>query len=273
MKKITALVLVLLLGMTALAGCGGGDDGADTSLQDVLDKGVLSCAISPDYAPYEYLDLVTGEVKGSDVVLVQYIAEQLGVKLQLKQMSFESCLAAVENNSCDISASNLSWTPERAETMCLSSYYNMDSSMAQTILVMGDKADQFKTAEDFKGMKIAAQNGTIQWSLASDQIPDVQVQTITDMGEGVLLLIEGKVDGMVVQVDVGESYVENYPDVAIPDFLFENEEAGNVIASAKGNDALIDKISEIINQVEEDGLYAQWLEEATEDAAAQGLLD
>ena len=35
----------------------------------------------------------------------------------------------------------------------------------------------------------------------------------------------------------------------------------------------MEKINEIIDQLEADGLYTQWLQEATEDAAAQGLLD
>ncbi len=117
-KKITALLLALLLAMAALAGCGSGDNtgddqdgqgdqqgqqeqqngetGGDTSLQDILDQGEISVAISPDYAPYEYLDLASGEVKGSDIELAKYIAKELGVTLKIEQMNFESCLAAVQ---------------------------------------------------------------------------------------------------------------------------------------------------------------------------------
>lgn len=284
MKKWLACILVLLMAMTAMAGCGrnsdenGGNDGnndssADTSLQDVLDAGVITCAISPDYAPYEYLDLTTGEVKGSDIKLAQYIADQLGVKLQIEQMSFESCLAAVQSGNTDISTSCLSWTEDRAEKMNLSTYYNMDSAHAQTVLVKAEDADQYKTAEDFTGLKIAAQNGTTQWEMTTTQIPDVQATAISQMNDGLLMLMEGKVDGMTTPVDVAKSYVENYPQLAIPEFLFNNEEIGNVVGTAKGNDALMEKINEIIDQLEADGLYTQWLQEATEDAAAQGLLD
>lgn len=286
MKKWMALFLVLLLAMTAMVGCGGedepqggdvegneGDVTGDTSLQDVLDAGEITCAISPDYAPYEYLDLTTGEVKGSDVKLAQYIADQLGVKLKIEQMSFESCLAAVQSGSVDISTSCLSWDEDRAELMNLSTYYNMDSAHAQTILVMAENADQYKTAEDFKGLKIAAQNGTTQWEMTTTQIPDVKATAISQMNDGLLMLMEGKVDGMATPVDVAKSYVENYPELAIPEFLFDNEEIGNVVATAKGNDALMEKINEIVDQLEGDGMYTQWLAEATEDAAAQGLLN
>ncbi|MBQ6686110.1 MAG: transporter substrate-binding domain-containing protein, partial [Firmicutes bacterium] len=180
MKKLFAMMMVLVLVLSCFAGCGGGEaeeeTGGDevateTSLQDVLDKGVITVAISPDYAPYEYLDLMTGEIKGSDVVMAQYIADQLGVELQIDQMSFESCLAAAELGTSDLAISSLSWSEERAAVMELSSYYNMDTSIAQTILVKADEVDNYKSAEDFAGKKIAAQNGTTQWNLTTSQIP------------------------------------------------------------------------------------------------------
>jgi len=282
MKKLFALLLVLLLGMTALVGCGGGDaeaegDGegevvGDTSLQDILDKGEITCAISPDYAPYEYLDLMTGEVKGSDIVLAQYIADALGVELKIEQMSFESCLAAVEGGSVDISTSCLSWTPDRADVMNLSSYYNMDSAHAQTVMVLKEDVDKYESMEDFAGLKVAAQNGTTQWTITNEQIPDVEAVAISQMNDGLLMLLEGKVDGMTTPVDVAQSYIENYDELAIVDFYFNFEEMGNVVATKKGNDALLEKINEIVEQLEADGLYAQWLEEATEEAKSQGLV-
>ena len=282
MKKLFALLLVLLLGMTALVGCGGGDaeaegDGegevvGDTSLQDILDKGEITCAISPDYAPYEYLDLMTGEVKGSDIVLAQYIADALGVELKIEQMSFESCLAAVEGGSVDISTSCLSWTPDRADVMNLSSYYNMDSAHAQTVMVLKEDMDKYESMEDFAGLKIAAQNGTTQWTITNEQIPDVEAVAISQMNDGLLMLLEGKVDGMTTPADVAQSYIENYDELAVVDFYFNFEEMGNVVATKKGNDALLEKINEIVEQLEADGLYAQWLEEATEEAKSQGLV-
>ena len=281
LKKMFALMMVLVMVLGCFAGCGGGEaeeetggDAAvtDTSLQDILDKGVITVAISPDYAPYEYLDLMTGEIKGSDIVLAQYIADALGVELKIEQMSFESCLAAVEGGSVDISTSCLSWTPDRADVMNLSSYYNMDSAHAQTVMVLKEDMDKYESMEDFAGLKIAAQNGTTQWTITNEQIPDVEAVAISQMNDGLLMLLEGKVDGMTTPADVAQSYIENYDELAVVDFYFNFEEMGNVVATKKGNDALLEKINEIVEQLEADGLYAQWLEEATEEAKSQGLV-
>ena len=280
MKRFLALFLVVLLGLTALTGCGGetapeGEtSGEDLSLQRVLDQGVITCAVSPDYAPYEYLDLVTNEVKGSDIVLAQYIADQLGVDLKIEQMSFETCLAAAQTGSVDMCISSLSWKPERAEVLALSEYYNKSSAFFdQTILVKAEEAAQYQTAADFTGKKVAAQNGTTQMEMTTQQIPEVEAVPISLMNDGVLLLMEGKVDGVACQVDVAQSFVDNYDELAIPEFLFDFEELGNVVATQKGNNALLEKINEILVQVEDDGLYAQWLAEATMDARSQGLVE
>ena len=282
LKKMFALMMVLVMVLGCFAGCGGGEaeeetggDAAvtDTSLQDILDKGVITVAISPDYAPYEYLDLMTGEVKGSDIVLAQYIADALGVELKIEQMSFESCLAAVEGGAVDISTSCLSWTPDRADVMNLSSYYNMDSAHAQTVMVLKEDVDKYESMEDFAGLKIAAQNGTTQWTITNEQIPDVEAVAISQMNDGLLMLLEGKVDGMTTPADVAQSYIENYDELAVVDFYFNFEEMGNVVATKKGNDALLEKINEIVEQLEADGLYAEWIAAAIEDADAQGLLD
>ena len=282
LKKMFALMMVLVMVLGCFAGCGGGEaeeetggDAAvtDTSLQDILDKGVITVAISPDYAPYEYLDLMTGEIKGSDIVLAQYIADALGVELKIEQMSFESCLAAVEGGSVDISTSCLSWTPDRADVMNLSSYYNMDSAHAQTVMVLKEDMDKYESMEDFAGLKIAAQNGTTQWTITNEQIPDVEAVAISQMNDGLLMLLEGKVDGMTTPADVAQSYIENYDELAVVDFYFNFEEMGNVVATKKGNDALLEKINEIVEQLEAEGLYAEWIAAAIEDADAQGLLD
>ena len=101
----------------------------------------------------------------------------------------------------------------------------------------------------------------------------MDAQPISLMNDGILMLMEGKVDGLACQTDVAQSFADNYSEVAVPEFLFDFEELGNVVASKKGNTALIEKVSEIIDKQEAEGLYAEWIAAAIEDADSQGLLD
>ena len=81
MKK--AIVLAAMgLALVSAAGCSGGKE--ENKLETIKEKGVLVMATSPDFAPYEFQDVSSGETKylGAEIELGKYIAEQMGVELQ-----------------------------------------------------------------------------------------------------------------------------------------------------------------------------------------------
>ncbi|MBQ6948163.1 MAG: amino acid ABC transporter substrate-binding protein [Firmicutes bacterium] len=283
LKKLFAVMMVMVLVLGCFAGCGGGDaevegEGdaenevtGDQSLQSVLDKGELHVAISPDYAPYEYLDLLTGEVKGSDVMFANYIGEKLGVKVVFDQMSFESCLAAVGSNSTDLMISCMGWSAERAESMELSEQYNAHKNMENTVLASAEKAASLKVGEDFAGLKVAAQNGSTMYDRAVDELPGAEVTAVSSIADGIMMLQDGKVDVVAMALNVAEEFCGNYEGLGITEFRFVAEKNGNVVGAPKGDAEIIAKVNEIIAEATEADLFVQWFEEASADAQKQGL--
>ncbi len=272
MKK--AIVLAAMgLALVSAAGCSGSKE--ENKLETIKEKGVLVMATSPDFAPYEFQDVSSGETKylGAEIELGKYIAEQMGVELQLEAMDFSAVEAAISTGKVDIAISGFAKTPEREENMGLSNYYRAESSDGkdQGLLVLKENADQYQTAEDFAGKKVAAQNGALQQNLVTEQLPDAQMEVITSINDGIMMLTTGKVDAVAVADAVGESYTENYPELAMADFYFEYESQGNVVAVTKGQDELLAEINRIIDDVMDKGLYKQWWDEAVEQANALGL--
>ncbi len=272
MKK--AIVLAVMgLALVSAAGCSGSKE--ENKLETIKEKGVLVMATSPDFAPYEFQDVSSGETKylGAEIELGKYIAEQMGVELQLEAMDFSAVEAAISTGKVDIAISGFAKTPEREENMGLSNYYRAESSDGkdQGLLVLKENADQYQTAEDFAGKKVAAQNGALQQNLVTEQLPDAQMEVITSINDGIMMLTTGKVDAVAVADAVGESYTENYPELAMADFYFEYESQGNVVAVTKGQDELLAEINRIIDDVMDKGLYKQWWDEAVEQANALGL--
>ena len=272
MKK--AIVLAAMgLALVSAAGCSGSKE--ENKLETIKEKGVLVMATSRDFAPYEFQDVSSGETKylGAEIELGKYIAEQMGVELQLEAMDFSAVEAAISTGKVDIAISGFAKTPEREENMGLSNYYRAESSDGkdQGLLVLKENADQYQTAEDFAGKKVAAQNGALQQNLVTEQLPDAQMEVITSINDGIMMLTTGKVDAVAVADAVGESYTENYPELAMADFYFEYESQGNVVAVTKGQDELLAEINRIIDDVMDKGLYKQWWDEAVEQANALGL--
>ena len=64
-------------------------------------------ATSPDFAPLEFEDLSSGEAQyvGSDIELAKYIAEKLGVELEISAMDFSAVQAAIPSGQADIAIS------------------------------------------------------------------------------------------------------------------------------------------------------------------------
>lgn len=263
------------------AGSAAGSEAAESSegegrLAKIKEAGKITMATSPDFAPFEFKDISSGQVEyvGCDIELAKYIADKIGVELEIQPMDFAAVQAAVTSGSVDMAIAGMSYTEERAENMGLSHGYDYDRGdmpSTQGILVMADQVESYQTAEDFAGKKVAAQNGALQQGLVTEQLPDAQMETITTVNDGIMMLQTGKVDAVAVATSVGEPMIENYPELQFAGFWFETDDEGNVVGVPKGEDALLEVVNEAVDEVMEQGLYTQWHDEAVEKAKALGI--
>lgn len=273
MKKTLAIILAAALAMTAMSGCSAKKSKLDT----IKETGVITMATSPDFAPmeFQYVDANGNNVyAGSDIELGKYIAEKLGVELKIEAMDFTAVQAAVTTGTVDMAISGFAKTEERAESMELSDYYNMDDedSIGQGILIMKDRLDELTTAESFAGLKVGAQNGSLQYNLVSEQLPsDVTIEPIGSLNDGVLALTTGKIDALAVSGENGVLYAGNYDEICMSNFFFDYSSEGNVLACTKGETELMEAINEILAEVNEQKLYSQWTDEATALAESLGI--
>ena len=143
---------------------------ADGVLKNVLDKGVLVIATSPDYPAAEFIT-EDGTIYGSEMMLAKYVAECLGVKLQIETMDFNAVLTAVDTGKVDMAFSGFGWKADRAEAFELSTGYVGDSTVAfHTLIVPAADADNYTSLEDFVGKHIIAQASSLQQMYVEDQI-------------------------------------------------------------------------------------------------------
>lgn len=66
----------------------------------LVEEGVLNVAVPIDNAPFGYIE--DGVVKGFDVETVTKLASKTRLEVKLHPMSFEECVEAVKNGTCDI---------------------------------------------------------------------------------------------------------------------------------------------------------------------------
>lgn len=237
---------------------------ADGKLKDILDKGQIVLATSPDYPPSEFVD-DQGNVKGSDIMLAQYIANSLGVDLKVETMDFNAVLTAVDTGKVDIGISGFGYKADRAEQFELSHGYQSSSAAAHhTLLVPAEKADEYKSLADFSGKKIDTQANSLQEMYVTDQIPDADLQKVATLDQAILELQTGKIDAIALDSTTAKNYAETSDRMFVSvyekngvefDLSQYADESGNVAAVKKGETSLIDAVNQVIDSLATSGKY------------------
>ena len=237
---------------------------ADGKLKDILDKGQIVLATSPDYPPSEFVD-DQGNVKGSDIMLAQYIANSLGVDLKVETMDFNAVLTAVDTGKVDIGISGFGYKADRAEQFELSHGYQSSSAAAHhTLLVPAEKADEYKSLADFSGKKIDTQANSLQELYVTDQIPDADLQKVSTLDQAILELQTGKIDAIALDSTTAKNYAETSDGMFVSvyekngvefDLSQYADESGNVAAVKKGETSLIDAVNQVIDSLATSGKY------------------
>ena len=256
MKKMLAALLAALLLMSLSAAAL-----AEGRLEAIKATGKLVVATSPDYAPYEFPG-PDGKPVGADMTFAQYIADKLGVELVVESFNFDGVLAAVAAGKIDLGIAGMDPTPDRLSSMDFTDIYYNETN--QVILIHKDNAETIKTLADFAGKKVAAQNWTLQQTLVSEQLKDSQMELITQIPDGVMMLLSKKVDGIALASVVADQYVANYPDLVQCESKFDYVSSGIAAAVPKGEPELLAALNEIVKEVVEQNLFYKWMDEAVE---------
>lgn len=245
-KKI-ALGLVTVAAAMTLVACGS--SASKDSLTNIKDKKTLTVALSPDYAPFEFQMIKDGknEVVGSDVDLAKEIGKALRVKVKIEAMDFNNVLASVTSGKADIAISGISADAERKKAYDFSdSYYTANN----VIVVKKDKADSLSTIADFKGKKLAAQKGSVQEKVATEQVKEASLVSLVKTGQAINELKNGTVEGVVLEEPIAKSYISANPDLALATVKLDSSDTDSYcVAMPKKSDALKKEIDKVIKDL------------------------
>ena len=249
MKKFFAMMLALVMALSLVA-CGKQNDTPNTDGDNSAEpaKTTLVVGVSADYAPFEFMypdesgELVYG---GIDISVAQYVADELGLTLQVENMSFDNLLTSLDKGDFDMVLSAMEATPDRLENADFSNGYYSDTPPA--ILVKADVADQYKTLADFNGKSVGAQTATTKLDMVNtiEGVTPVALSSVLDL---VNELVYDKVDAILVDGGVAQQYADANPDLVIAEASAElGEAAPYCIAVQKGDPkGLLDGINAAI---------------------------
>ena len=242
LKKIAAIILSAAL-VVALAACGSSKDSDSNKSSGKAET--LTMGTNASFPPYEYVD-DNGKIVGIDAEIAQAIADKLGMKLEIKDMEFESLVPAVKAKSIDLALAGMTVTDERKQSVNFSDSY---STGVQVVIVKENS--EIKTVDDLKGKKIGVQAGTTSDTYCSEDFGEENVKQFSNGSLAVAALANGQVDCVVIDNEPAKNYVAANSGLKILDTEYVTEDYA--IAISKDNDELLKKVNNALKELKEDG--------------------
>lgn len=242
LKKIMGLVLLGAMVMGMMTACG--------SSSSKKNSNTLVMATNATFPPYES---VSGDdIVGIDVDIANAIAEKLGKKLKIEDVSFDSIIAGVQNDKYDFGMAGMTVTDERKKNVDFTESY---AKAVQVVIVKEDS--DIKSIDDISSKnKIGVQQGTTGDIYASDTVENggYGEDAVTKYNSGpdaVQALLSDKVDCVIIDNEPAKAYVAANQGLKILDSSFADEEYA--ICVKKGNSQLKNDINKALKELKDDG--------------------
>ena len=232
MKPWKKLLLGLagIFALTSLAACSS----STNTLDKVKNKGTLTVALNPHFAPFEFKTIQDGKdtIAGADIEIAKVIGDELGVKVKFSEMSFDNVLASVQSGKADIAISGISATKERQKIFDFSdTYYD-----SETVLLVKKDA----TEKTYK-----------------------QIGDLAQPGEAINELKSGQVEGVVLEKAIAKGYVDQNSDLTMSDIALKSDSNdAYAVAMPKGSDDLKAKVNKIIAKLKKEGKIDSYVQDA-----------
>lgn len=233
MKKIFLVLMLTLL----LTGCGKNDD----ELVMVTEAG---------FAPYEYYE--GGEIVGVDIDIANEIAKELGKKLVIKDIAFDSIVNEVKSGKADFAAAGISYSDERAKEVDFTVNY---ATSKQVVIVTEDS--DISLPEQIKNKRIAVQLGSIADTYVTENYKDATITRQKKYLAAIQDLKTGKVDCVVMDELPAQEILKENSGLKILDKELTQDKYGMIVK--KGNKELLDSINKVLNRLISEGKISEYV--------------
>jgi polar amino acid transport system substrate-binding protein len=225
--------------------------------KSISSKGTLSVAADATYAPNEFIASNGHTIIGMDADLAKALAQAMGLKAQVKNVTFDSIIPGLAAKKYDLGMSSFTVTKEREKTVDFVTYAIAGTSF----YVKSQGGPNIGSLADLCGEKVAAERGTTQATDATAQDkkckaagkPGVTVQVYPDQNGVNLALSSGRADVAMADSPPAAYAVEQ----SNGQFKITGRQYGVAaygIAMPKGN-GLAKPVQDALKKVMADGTY------------------
>lgn len=258
---ISAGLLLLLASISAFFLLRGEGD-----VSAMLEPGtVLRVGIECAFAPYNWEEARASDTnipiynnkgfyaEGYDVQIIKRVVQNLSADMEIHKIAWENLLTDLNEGKIDMVISGMADTAARKELVAFSDIYNAHPARYSIMTRKDSRYAEGSTLADFYNARMVGQKDSVL-DVVIDQIYGVKhlpaIETVPQMFE---YLNTGKVDGIVINTEAAQSYLKEYPNMAIVQFArgegFEPPFNGICVAFRKDNKALLKAVNAALARI------------------------
>jgi polar amino acid transport system substrate-binding protein len=256
----TSRLLASVAALAIVASACGGSSSSDTTAAssekvaafEPVQAGKLTVCTDAPYEPFEF-QAEDGSWTGFDMDIMTKIATANGLTLNVSVQGFDGILLKLAAKECDVVASSVTITEERAQSVDFSNGY-FDSF--QSLLVRNADKDTLNSLASLKGKTIAVQTGTTGEAFAKANATGAKIQSYDDASAMFLALESKEVDGVLQDFPINASRAVKQGTSTVSVKFTEGQKAEQYgFAVEKGNASLLTVLNDTLATMKTDGSY------------------
>lgn len=219
----------------------------------------LTVGTSADNPPFEFLQ--EGKIVGFDIALMEEVAKELKMQLDIKDMNFDGILGSLTSGRIDAAISCIYSSEERRKSVDFTNgYYDATKSMVCL------KDSPIKSEDDLENQTIGVQSGSSHEVYANGdlkkKIPTVQIKSLPRIPDLIQDLKSNRIACIMIGTKEAQALTTEIP--GLKSIILEDTKEEFAIALPKGS-ALTEKINAVLVTLKKNGvmdkLQNQWLKD------------
>ncbi|MEN6564845.1 MAG: amino acid ABC transporter substrate-binding protein [Veillonellales bacterium] len=248
MKKIVALVVLVMMAGAVLAGCGSTNTKAPEQKKIVI-------GLDDNFPPMGFRD-EKNNIVGFDVDMAKEAAKRMGIDVEFKPIDWSSKEAELNGKRVDALWNGMNITEDRKKNILFSEPY-MDCKQ----LIFLPKSSSVKGLEDLKGKVVGIQNAsTADEIIEANQNMKSSFKEVKKYGDCISAFMDletGRVDAVITDETFGRYFMSKNPEK----YIVLDKAIGEVgilgIGFRKDDQALRDKVQKALDEMKQDGTSAK----------------
>jgi polar amino acid transport system substrate-binding protein len=230
-----------------------------STMAKIRSRGRLIVGVDQNTFLFSFRNPATGKLQGFDVDIAREVAGKLlgdPDKVQFKALTVDERIPALQEGSVDIVVYAMTINCERRKEIEFSSVYFVSG---QRVLVRKDS--DISGLEDLDGKKACAPAGSTSLVNLARERPKVQLVSVADMGDCLLLLQQRQVDAFSTDDTILAGMAKQDPTTEVVGGTFSSEPYG--IGIPKDNPDMVRYVNYVLDEVRKSSwrdIYQRWLE-------------